>query len=122
MRKRNNTQNVIGIIHIMSILFLGLSNFNCSSMKNDNKDIKKEVTMTTIDYVPDGETAKRIAEAIWLPIYGEDIYKQKPYLSSLSGDSIWVVKGTLPKNYRGGVVYIEIRKRDCKILKVTHGK
>lgn len=78
--------------------------------------------MQTKNYVPDKETAIRIAEAIWVPIYGEKIYNQKPYIVTLVDSSIWVVTGTLPENKRGGVAYIEIQKNDCKILKVTHGK
>lgn len=75
------------------------------------------------DYVPDEETAKKIAEAIWIPIYGEKIIKFKPYKAYLvDDDTIWVVQGVLPKGRLGGVPYIEINKKDCRILKVTHGK
>lgn len=72
------------------------------------------------NYVPDAETAKKIAEAIWLPIYGKDVLTQKPYETELK-DGIWIVKGVL-KDELGGTAYIEIQKSDCKILKVTHGK
>ena len=41
---------------------------------------------------------------------------------SLKDDSIWIVTGTLAENKRGGVAYIEIQKKDCKILKVTNRK
>lgn len=30
------------------------------------------------NFVPNEQTAIRIAEAIWLPIYGEQIYESKP--------------------------------------------
>lgn len=72
-------------------------------------------------YVPDKETAIKIAEAIWLPIYGEGIYNCKPFVAELRNDSIWVVQGTLTTG-KGGVPYIEIQKTDCKVLKVIHGK
>jgi len=72
------------------------------------------------DYVPNPETARKIAEAIWLPIYGDDIYKDTPFVVTLK-DSIWVVRGTLHSTF-GGVPYIEIRKKDCRVLAVTHGK
>lgn len=74
-----------------------------------------------LSYVPNEETAKKIAEAIWLPIYGENIYQQKPFIATLD-NGIWVVEGSLPEGMKGGVAYIEIQKKDCKILKVTHGK
>lgn len=80
------------------------------------------VTSDSNGLVPDSETAKRIAEAVWIPIYGESVLEQKPYSVSLVGDSVWIVKGTLKKNLLGGTAYIEIKKDSCKILKVTHGK
>jgi hypothetical protein len=73
-------------------------------------------------YVPNEETAIKIAEAIWLPIYGKDIEKSKPFVAHLKDATVWIVEGTLPPHYLGGVPYVEIRKSDCKILKVTHGK
>ncbi|MEY3499759.1 MAG: hypothetical protein RL308_1428 [Bacteroidota bacterium] len=72
--------------------------------------------------VPNQETAIKIAEAIWLPIYGEKIYKYKPFIATLKEDKIWEVTGTLNDAKKGGTPYIEIQKSDCKILKVTHGK
>lgn len=73
-----------------------------------------------IDYVPDAETAKKIAEAVWFPIYGKSILDHKPYNAELK-NGLWVVTGTIGDEL-GGVAYIEIQKKDCKILKVTHGK
>ncbi len=72
--------------------------------------------------VNDSVTAVKIAEMNWNKIYGKNVLKEKPYSIKLINDSIWVINGTLPKNVVGGVVYIEIRKYDGKVLKVTHGK
>lgn len=72
-------------------------------------------------YVPNKETAIKIAEAIWLPIYGNKIYNSKPFRAKLVNGTIWIVEGTLHAE-KGGVPYVEIQKKDCKILKVTHGK
>ena len=69
------------------------------------KPVKQE------DYVPNAETAIKIAEAVWLPIYGKGICGDKPF-----------VEGTLAKDAKGGVPYIEIQKSDGRILVVTHGK
>lgn len=74
-----------------------------------------------IDMVPDSETAIKIAEAVWLPLYGEGIYDEKPFIAELVG-KVWIVKGTLPEGKVGGVVEIEISKEDGKIIRVTHGK
>jgi len=78
-------------------------------------------TQEKTDYVPDKETAIKIAEAIWLPIYGNKINEEKPFVARLKNSNVWIVEGTL-KTEVGGVAYIEIQKKDCKILKVTHGK
>jgi hypothetical protein len=71
-------------------------------------------------YVPNAEAAKKIAESVWLPIYGEDIYHNKPFKAKLSKNKIWIVEGTVHASH-GGAPYIEIRKKDGKILKVTYG-
>jgi len=73
-------------------------------------------------FVPDEDTAVKIAEIIWIPIYGKKVLDNKPYKAELKGDTVWVVEGTLQKNMLGGVPYIEIRKSDCKILEVYHEK
>ncbi len=72
------------------------------------------------DCVKDEGKALKIAENLWLRTYGESIYKKKPFIAE-KRDSIWVVKGTLNSRY-GGVPYVEIRIKDCKILKLTHSK
>ena len=81
------------------------------------KPIKQKV-----NYVPDADTAVRIVEAIWFPIYAKDIYEDKPFVARLKSPDVWIVEGTLAKGRFGGVPYIEIQKSDCKILMVTHGK
>jgi len=86
--------------------------------------------------VPDTTTAIKIAEAVWLPIYGKEIYSELPFKAVLSGDSAWYVYGYLPPSHisidkngdttfyivHGGVAEILIRKSDGKIFGVMHGK
>ncbi len=74
------------------------------------------------DAVPNKATAIKIAEAIWLPLYGANIYTERPFRAQLKDSSVWIVQGTLAKGLKGGTAYIEIQKRDCRILKVTHYK
>jgi hypothetical protein len=73
------------------------------------------------DFVPDEKTAIKVAEAIWLPIFGEDIYDEKPFVAHLV-KNVWYVSGSLKPGEFGGVAMIEIRKSDCKILSVSHPK
>jgi hypothetical protein len=74
------------------------------------------------DYIPDEKTAIEIAEAIWFPIYGKNIYNSKPFRATIIQDSVWYIRGTLEDGYVGGVPYALIRKSDCKVLKVIHTK
>ena len=72
-------------------------------------------------YVPNKETAIKVAEALWLPVYGDKINNSKPFVAELKDGKVWIVQGTLHAQ-KGGVPYIEIQKSDCKILKMYHGK
>jgi hypothetical protein len=73
------------------------------------------------DLVANKQTAIKIAEAIWLPIYGKEIYNEKPFVAELNSSGIWIVKGTV-HDTKGGAAYIEIRKSNCEILKIFHEK
>ena len=73
-------------------------------------------------YVPDETTAIAIAVAALNPIYGADkIAKEKPYKAELKGN-IWIVTGSLPEGYAGGVAVAEISKSDGAIFRISHGK
>ena len=73
-------------------------------------------------FVPDEKTAIKIAEAVWIPIYGErQIQSEQPFVASLK-NGVWTVEGSLPKGWDGGVAIAEIAKRDGRILRVSHGK
>lgn len=76
-------------------------------------------------FIPDEKTAKAIAEAIWIPIFGNKVKNNKPYIAKLE-NGIWYVKGSpveilfLP--VAGGEPYIEIDKMTGEILRVYHTK
>lgn len=79
-------------------------------------------------YVPDATTATRIAEAVWLPIYGKDtIDGERPFHAKRVGD-LWYVEGSLPPGSDprdtpvGGVAEITIHAKTGKIVRVSHGK
>jgi hypothetical protein len=83
----------------------------------------KEAFIPKNGFVPDAATASRIAEAVWIPIYGEKlIASEKPFKVSLHGD-VWTVTGKdLPSGWEGGVAEADISKRDGRILRVIHGQ
>ena len=72
--------------------------------------------------VEDSVTAVKVAEVLFLTHYGKDVLNQKPYDVELIGDTAWRIKGILKKPTPGGVAYIEIRRNDCKVLVMSHGK
>lgn len=39
-------------------------------------------------FVPDAATAKKIAEAVWLPIYGKKVLSEKPYQATLNNKGV----------------------------------
>jgi hypothetical protein len=72
--------------------------------------------------IKDSLTAIGVAEPILFGIYGKDqISKQRPYKIYFI-DNYWIINGTLPTGYLGGVFLIIIDSRDSKIIRITHGK
>jgi hypothetical protein len=72
-------------------------------------------------YVPDKETAIKIAVAIWTPIYGEKLVQsEKPYHAVLS-NGVWFVRGWTLDLY-GDAAVAEISKDDGRILRVSYGQ
>ena len=73
-------------------------------------------------YVPDAETAIKIAVAVLEPIYGkEKIAQEKPFKAVLN-DDIWFVEGSMLEIHPGGVAEAEISKNDGRILRISHGQ
>jgi hypothetical protein len=73
-------------------------------------------------YVPDAETAIKIAVAAWTPIYGaKKIAGEKPFKAVLK-DGVWTVTGSLSKGWAGGVAEAHISQETGCILKIIHGK
>jgi len=107
---------------VLVSMFLMMTFVFGTSIKKPVDDRKNQIgVIPKSGFVPNKTTAIKIAEAVWLPIYGESIYKKRPYKVKLE-NGIWVVEGTLPLTSKGGVPYIEIQKKDGKILKVIHDK
>ena len=65
-------------------------------------------------FVPDADTAIKIAVVVLSRIYGErEIAAQKPYRATLKENGIWTVQGS--PSAVGGVAYAEIAKADGRI-------
>ena len=84
-------------------------------------------------YVPDSETAVRVAEAVLAPVYGKkQIESERPFKAELK-NSTWTVTGTLrcpdgkgglaPETLcDGGVAVVRISKDDARVISMTHGQ
>jgi len=71
-------------------------------------------------FVPDEATAVRIAEAVLIPIYGEEqIKSERPFKATLK-DGIWLVQGYLPRGLKGGTGIVKIAKSDARIVFLIH--
>lgn len=66
--------------------------------------------------------AVKVAVAILVPIYGEDVIaKEQPFRATLDKrKGIWTVEGTLEGEMSGGVAHVQIRKSDGMIVNVWH--
>ena len=70
--------------------------------------------------IPDEITAVKVAEVIFLPIYGkEEVNKFLPYHAQFK-DGVWTVYGTLKPNSVGGTPQLKIQKKDGKVIEVWH--
>jgi hypothetical protein len=73
-------------------------------------------------YVPDPETAVRIAEAVLERAFGDEVMADQRPLRVMLQNDLWIITGSMPEHAAGGVAYIEISKRDGRIIHVTHGE
>jgi hypothetical protein len=68
--------------------------------------------------VPDADTAIRIAESVWIPLWGVEAVKaQKPFRADLT-DEIWTVRGSPPGDQTTRPMVAMIKKTDCSILRL----
>ncbi|WP_162996785.1 NTF2 fold immunity protein [Mucilaginibacter kameinonensis] len=81
------------------------------SCKNKNKTIIKVDGL-----VPDQKTAIKIAEAVWLPIYGKKIYDEEPFIASLTENGNWMILGSIHGQHGGGELMIILQPKDGKII------
>jgi hypothetical protein len=74
-------------------------------------------------FVPNAETAVKIAEAVLIPVYGEkQILAERPFNVVRKGD-VWIVSGTLPcEPCAGGTAEVTISKSSGQILRMIHYK
>jgi hypothetical protein len=105
-------KKVIKILLVIALLGLNIIQFYIYNYSHNLR----------VEAVPNEEVAIQIAEAVLIPIYGEDVLLNRPF-KAIYDKSLksWIVIGTLPEGYLGGVPEIVIRRKDGRIMKITHG-
>lgn len=105
---------------IIIIIFSTFCLISCHKVCTSKKISKIEIKNTPNSNIND--TIISLAEKEWLKIYGKNIYKKKPFTVRAKNDSIWIVEGTLPKDYDGGVPYAEVNIKSYRVINISHGK
>lgn len=97
---------VIGVLTICNIVQFVVNNIN----------------QLPVDIVPDEQAALQVAETYLVGIYGQRVLDERPFCTIFDErKNTWVIHGTLPPDYVGGVASITIRKADGKVLDFGHG-
>lgn len=149
MKKINRISNIIFVLIVMYLLSCdnrakssGLSSmqsFAQSSVQTtDTTDVASKQKFIKVengfkdhgfeatefgDALPTMDIAFDVAFSILSGIYGKEHCENYfPYEGYLLRDSVWVFYGTMPVVKEGGFPYIEINKRDGKVLRLTHYK
>ncbi len=118
---RSRIMNLMRMTFTIALLICLACSKSSKNTLNSSRVVEENVNAgSVVRTVPDIETAVRIAEEIWLPIFGKSIYDHLPFQAVLIKDSIWHVFGTMPTGWAGGVPNAEIQKKDAKVLKVWH--
>lgn len=79
----------------------------------------------TDGFVPNSDTAVKIAEAVLIPVYGEATIKRERPLTATRKGNVWTVAGTLncgAPQCLGGTAVVKISKTSGEILFMTHYK
>ena len=117
--------------------FLGLLLFSCSAFgqqrvrlsRAELKDFLTRTLQKPVEQRGVGQpvirnehTAIAIAEALAFGTYGEkQIRSEKPYQAALI-DDYWVIMGSLPVGYTGGVFEVILDAKDGRVLHLMHGQ
>ncbi|MHB1156029.1 MAG: NTF2 fold immunity protein [Phycisphaerales bacterium] len=90
-------------------------------------DAPPRVTAPTTDAQPginldlDESSAVRIAEIIFVRVYGEQVLKEKPWQVTKT-DRAFKIEGSLPDGHHGGVASLQISRDNAEVMMVPHGK
>lgn len=94
--------------------------FNISDYNYFIESFPYEKVLGPLDSV---QLVKENAEIVFIEVYGEEIKDKRPYSISFDeNNQVWLVQGSLPEKWVGGVPNILIQKSNGKVLAVWHDK
>lgn len=77
----------------------------------------------TVGAIDSPEMAIEQAVLLWTETFGDTIKTKAPFYVALDNtNGVWLVFGSLPPGYLGGVPYALIQKADGKVLAIWHTK
>ena len=113
------------LLAISVAIILGISYLDSNGLANESERIKMASRgyMPKEGFVPDAQTAIRVALVILTRIYGQQkIESEAPFRAELR-DGVWTIEGReLPRDMAGGVAIIKLSKQNGRILYVNHEK
>jgi hypothetical protein len=97
-------------------------NSRCSKQK-----INEGSSLNPANCIPDSISAVNFAKLKWEEKFGKEIFDRGPFSAKMLNDSIWFVSSSEesvrnpgPKTINfGGILSIQIRKRDCEVLYIN---
>ena len=106
---------------IITLLYMNKIEDDTVSVTKDIEYIEKNVGCyySGDDDVPDAETAIKVAQPILYKIFGyENIMIRQPFSIQLINDSVWYIRGSVPKKYNGGDIIIKMSKKNATIYEI----
>jgi hypothetical protein len=112
-------QMVYIISFVLSVSFLFFYACNCKHFQKNTSASKYDSASVELEK----DTIIKIAQDAAVKLYGYNIIQNElPLMAKLKNDSIWVITGTLAKGVNGGTVYVEILRKEKKVVTLTHYK
>lgn len=109
--------------HIILILVsLAVASENGEGQKLCSESVTICRQLIQNDILSDSTVAVQVAEAILIPIYGKQKIEQEKPFSAKSEGKTWVVTGSLPKGWNGGVAQLVLLKSNGRVISLCHGK
>lgn len=74
------------------------------------------------DVLSNKNIALKVGELILEGYFGKKMNYCYPLKIHLENSKYWIIEGSIPKEYDGGIPYLKIQKSDCKVIQIYHSK